>query len=169
MTDLYAAEPSAFWDPTPKARPTPGRHDIILLDSCIWIYLFEDHPQYAPLIDTMLRQWARESASLISSELSLVEIKTVPLRHGDESIAVEYQLYLNNFPGFFLMPIERAILNHAARLRARYRFKTPDAIIIATGLERGATLAVTNDLAWRNLIEIEVLCLADLPEGRATR
>jgi len=99
---------------------------------------------------------------LLSSELSLLEIKTGPLRRGKESVAAEYQLYLNNFPGFFLIPIEYGILDRAARLRARYRLKTPDAIILATGLERGATLAVTNDLAWKAMDGIEVICFMDL-------
>jgi hypothetical protein len=40
--------------------------------------------------------------------------------------------------------------------------RTPDAIQLATGLQAGATLAVTNDAAWRDLSMIETVILADL-------
>jgi hypothetical protein len=42
--------------------------------------------------------------------------------------------------------------------------RTPDAIQIATGLRYGATLAVTNDDAWRHLPLIETAVLSDLIE-----
>jgi predicted nucleic acid-binding protein len=61
-----------------------------------------------------------------------------------------------------LEPITRLILLEAAALRARYRLRTPDAIQLATGLQAGATLAVTNDDAWRNVSVIETIILTDL-------
>jgi predicted nucleic acid-binding protein len=50
----------------------------------------------------------------------------------------------------------------AAEIRARYGLRTPDAIMIATAIESGATLAVTNDDAWRKVEELEVLVLRNL-------
>jgi predicted nucleic acid-binding protein len=60
-----------------------------------------------------------------------------------------------------LEPITHAILLEAAALRARYRLRTPDAIQLATGLKSGATLAITNDDAWRHVAGIDTLLLAD--------
>ncbi|MSQ20398.1 MAG: hypothetical protein EXR39_12780 [Betaproteobacteria bacterium] len=40
--------------------------------------------------------------------------------------------------------------------------RTPDAIMLATAIEAGATLAVTNDAAWRKVYGIEILLLRDL-------
>nr|VFJ47986.1 MAG: Predicted nucleic acid-binding protein, contains PIN domain [Candidatus Kentron sp. FW]VFJ51716.1 MAG: Predicted nucleic acid-binding protein, contains PIN domain [Candidatus Kentron sp. FW] len=166
MVNLFVAEQPRPYDIAPKARDVPNEHQVVLLDSCVWIYHFEDHPQYADLIDTMLTQWIAQGTILLSSELSLLEIKAGPLRLGEESVVGEYQLYLNNFPGLYLVPIERAIIDRAARLRAHYRLKTPDALILATGLERGATLALTNDRAWKAIDGIEVVCLMDLIKKR---
>jgi predicted nucleic acid-binding protein len=134
-------------------------HDRILLDSCIWIYYLEDHPRYAAPIEILLRDSQRRNTHLLSSELSLLEIATGPLRFGKRKIAAEYQLYLDSYPGLQLLPISRPILEHASHLRARFGFKTPDAIILATGLEHGATLVVTNDQKWQRVEEIEVVCL----------
>lgn len=66
-------------------------------------------------------------------------------------------------PGRYeLVPITRNILLDAAALRARQRLRTPDAIQLATGVRAGATLAVTNDAAWRKVPLIETVILAEL-------
>ena len=73
-------------------------------------------------------------------------------------------MLLGYFPNLELQPISREVLLEAAGLRARYRLRTPDAIQIATGLRYGATLAVTNDDAWRNLPLLDTVMLSDLSE-----
>ena len=137
-------------------------HSKILLDSCIWIYYLENHPCYADTIEQLLKQCASKEVLLFSSELSLLEIKAGPLRFGREEVAGEYQLYLDEFPYLTMHPINRLILNRAIRLRVQYGLKTPDAIILATGLETGATLVVTNDQQFKKVEGIDVICLSDL-------
>jgi len=134
-------------------------HRIVLLDSCIWIYFLEDHPLHADRIERMLRSAGKAKTELLVSELSLMEIVTGPLRQGNRRISGEYQLYLDRFPGLRLIPISRAILLRAAHLRVRYGMKTPDAIIIATAINEGATLVVSNDRSWRSVKETEVLVM----------
>jgi predicted nucleic acid-binding protein len=41
------------------------------------------------------------------------------------------------------------VLLDAAALRAKFRFRTPDAILLATGIGFSATAAVTNDKTWK--------------------
>jgi len=72
---------------------------------------------------------------------------------------------LDDFPNLELVPISREILLQAAGLRARQRLRTPDAIQIATGLRAGATLAVSNDEAWRSLAFIDTVILSDLVDS----
>jgi predicted nucleic acid-binding protein len=52
-------------------------------------------------------------------------------------------------------------LLEAAELRGRHRLRTPDAIQLATALKAGATLAFTNDGAWRDLPFIDAVILSD--------
>ena len=47
-------------------------------------------------------------------------------------------------------------------MRARYRLQTSDAIQLATAFKSGATLAITNDEAWKLIAGIETLLLTDL-------
>jgi predicted nucleic acid-binding protein len=53
-------------------------------------------------------------------------------------------------------------LIEAAALRARHRLPTPDAIQLATAIHSGATLAITNDEAWKNVGGIDTLLLTEL-------
>jgi predicted nucleic acid-binding protein len=54
------------------------------------------------------------------------------------------------------------IADRAARLRAEYRLATPDAIHIATAIESGATLFVTNDSELPDMPEIQFLQIASV-------
>jgi predicted nucleic acid-binding protein len=98
----------------------------------------------------------------IASELTLLELTVRPLQLGRQDAADDYETLLSYFPNLDLEPITRLILLEAAGLRARYRLRTPDAIQLATGLIGGATLAITNDEAWRKLPMIETIVLADM-------
>jgi uncharacterized protein len=80
---------------------------------------------------------------------------------GRQDAADDYETLLSHFPNLQLEPITRGILLEAAGLRARFRLRTPDAIQLATGLQAGATLAITNDEGWRDLTVIETTILAD--------
>jgi predicted nucleic acid-binding protein len=98
----------------------------------------------------------------VASELTLLELTVRPLSRGRQDAADDYEILLTYFPNLDLAPITRDILMRAAALRARYRIRTPDAIQVATGIELGATLALTNDDAWRALPMIETVVLSDL-------
>jgi predicted nucleic acid-binding protein len=87
------------------------------------------------------------------------------LQLGRQDVADDYEVLLDHFPNLELKPVSREILLEAASLRARHRLRTPDAIQIATGLEAGATLAVTNDEAWRRLAFIDTVILSDLVDS----
>jgi len=140
----------------------PGGHKRVLIDTGIWIYHFEKHPKFAAPAGRIVRRLESGKFTGIASELTLLELTVRPLQLGRQDIADEYELLLGHFPNLELQPISREILLEAAALRARLRLRTPDAIQIATGLTAGATLAVTNDEAWRALREIEALILSDL-------
>ena len=98
----------------------------------------------------------------MASELVLLELLVAPLKNGAQDVADEIELALLHFPNLQLVPVTRAVLVRAAQIRALYGLRTPDSIMLATALEFGATLAVTNDNAWRKVNEIEVLLLREI-------
>ena len=136
----------------------------MLLDTSIWIYHFEQHPQFAAAAGKIIESLEEGKFRAVASELTLLELTVRPLQLGRQDVADDYEVLLDYFPNFELEPISRDILLEAAALRARQRLRTPDAIQIATGLRTGATLAVTNDEGWRNFPLIETVILSDLIE-----
>jgi predicted nucleic acid-binding protein len=142
----------------------PADHKRVLIDTSIWIYHFEQHPQLAAAAGDIIEKLEEGKFRGVASELTLLELTVKPLQLGRQDVADDYEVLLDYFPNFELVPISREILLEAAALRARQRLRTPDAIQIATGLRTGATLAVTNDEGWQNLPLIETIILTDLIE-----
>jgi predicted nucleic acid-binding protein len=136
----------------------------VLIDTSIWIHHFEQHPQLAAAAGKIIESLEDGEFRGVASELTLLELTVRPLQLGRQDVADDYEVLLDYFPNFELEPISREILLEAAALRARQRFRTPDAIQIATGLRTGATLAVTNDEGWRNFPLMETIVLTDLVE-----
>ena len=60
-----------------------------------------------------------------------------------------------------MVPITRALLIEAARLRASSRLKLPDAIHLATALQYECPVFLTNDTRIRPLPGLDVLYLSD--------
>ena len=145
-------------------RRFPGHHKRVLIDTSIWIYHFEQHPQLAAAAGKVIELLEEGKFRGVASELTLLELTVKPLQLGRQDVADDYEVLLDYFPNFDLEPISREILLEAAALRARQRLRTPDAIQIATGLRTGATLAVTNDEGWRSFPLIETIILTDLIE-----
>ena len=139
-----------------------GKHERVLIDTSVWIYHFEQHPLFAATAGQIIELLEEGKFQGIASELTLLELAVKPLQLGRQDAADDYETLLSYFPNLQLEPISRMILLEAAGLRARYRLRTPDAIQLATGLQAGATLAITNDGAWRNLPVIETVVLSDL-------
>lgn len=143
-------------------RRFPGQHKRVLIDTSIWIYHFEQHPELGAAASRIIESLEEGEYRGVASELTMLELTVRPLQLGRQDVADDYEVLLDYFPNFELQPISREILLEAAALRARQRLRTPDAIQIASGLRAGATLAVTNDEGWRNFPLIETMILADL-------
>jgi predicted nucleic acid-binding protein len=69
---------------------------------------------------------------------------------------------LTRFPNLEWIPVSVQIAALAARYRAEYGLKTPDAIQAATCVYAGVPALITNDVVIRRIPEINVLVLDDL-------
>ena len=137
-------------------------HRLIALDTSVWIYHFEGSAAHGRAADSVLEAVSEGRVAAVASELVLLELLVAPLKKGAQDVADEIELALLHFPHLQLAPVTRAVLVRAAEIRARYGLRTPDAVMVATAIESGATLSVTNDNAWRKVREIEVAFLQDL-------
>lgn len=126
------------------------------LDSCIIIYSIEGvAPFQSTIMDLMQEINETQESILLTSRLAMLECRTRPLRDGDTSL-------LHKYDGFFsakrlmLIEVDSGVLDTATRLRAKYGYRTPDAIHLASALEAGADLFITGDAALKDFAEVPV-------------
>jgi len=139
-------------------------HRRVLIDSSVWIYHLEQHSEFGPAAGKVIESLEDGRFRGVVSELTLLELTVRPLQLGRQDVADEYELLLSYFPNVELEPVTREILLDAAALRARHRLRTPDAILLATGVRSAATAAVTNDEGWRSVrsAALETVLLSEL-------
>lgn len=94
-----------------------------------------------------------------------MEIIVKPLALGRLDVARKYEAMFINFPNLEVVDLDRDVIRQAARLRAEYRIRPPDALQAAASLLYGAEVSITNDGLLERLIEkLEVILLTDLVE-----
>jgi uncharacterized protein len=139
-----------------------GKHRRVLLDTSVWIYHLQSHPEFGPAATAIITAVEQGRFIGLMSELSLMELTVRPLQQGRQDVADEYELLLDRFPNLELLPVTRDVVLEAAAVRARYRLRNPDALLVATGLLHGATAAATNDSAWGTVAGIETRLLSEM-------
>ena len=130
----------------------------IYLDACCFIYLVEGTPTWRAAIENRLRA-IDSTARLVTSQLSRLECRTRPMRDRDEALLRRYDT-LFSADRVSLVEIGEAIIDRATDLRARYGYKTPDAIHLATGIESGVAAFLTGDIRLQTCLEVRVEVIA---------
>jgi predicted nucleic acid-binding protein len=133
----------------------------VAFDTDSIIYFVERHPEFHPVVAPVFRKAAAGSIVPTISVISLVEVLTLPLRQNMAGLVASYRDLMDDARGFETQPVEHAIANRAAEIRARWNLATPDAIIAATAIEAGCTHLVTNDPAFRRVEDLQVLVISD--------
>jgi predicted nucleic acid-binding protein len=137
----------------------------VALDTVVFIYFIEENPDYLPVLEPVFNAIARGELEAVTSELTLLEVLVEPYRQGRTALAEHYEALLSNSAGLRLLPLDRALLRTAARIRARDGLRTPDAIQAAAALVARCTSLLTNDRDYRSLDRPRVLQLDAYRDG----
>lgn len=124
----------------------------IYLDSALLIYLVEDVHPYARLLEARL---SVPDTIQVCSELSRLECRVKPFRDGQDALLAAFDRYFAEIIGE-LLPLSRQVIDEATTLRARYGFRTPDAIHLAAAIVGGCNLFLSNDYQLSRCKEIPV-------------
>jgi predicted nucleic acid-binding protein len=130
---------------------------LVTLDSAPIIYFLQDHPAFARFIAPVFDAADRGDLGIVISAITLAEVLTGPLQAKDEVLAARYRETLTRSSGWQLWPVDEEVAVTAARLRAEHRFRTPDAIQIATTIASRSHALLTNDKQLRKVTGIVVL------------
>jgi len=88
-----------------------------------------------------------------------------PLREGKASLLAEYDAFFAP-ADLEVVEIDSHVIERATDLRARYRFKTPDAIHLAAAIEQRAELFITGDDDLQRCSEVTVEVLRPVDPAR---
>ena len=141
------------------------RGKTVGLDTAPLIFYIEDHPTYADLLAPFFEAVKSGEIRIVTSTVTLLEVLVHPLKHGDESLAHEYNDILLSSPNIFTVPVTPATAQTAAELRATSNLKTPDAIHLATAINHRADAFLTGDRDFGEFNLMRILRIRDLASG----
>lgn len=133
----------------------------VYIDTAPFIYFIEKKEKYLGLLKPFFFEINAGNIEGLTSTITLLEVLIHPLRIGDEALAGKYREILLHSEGLVTFEIFNEISEKAAKLRAKYSIKIPDAIQIATAIYCGAHMLLTNDVSLKKVGEIEILVLDD--------
>ncbi len=134
-------------------------HRRIALDTSIFIYQLEANPRYLALSDAVFSWVERSGHEAVTSTITMTELLVPSYRDKNEQRVDEFYGLLSTYPNLRWVAPDLETADLAARLRADYRLRTPDALQAATALRAHATGFVTNDPVFARIKEFKTAVL----------
>ena len=129
------------------------------MDANVFIYQIERHPKYFPITDAVLAWLERADSSAVTSTVTMTELLVRPYQEADQGRVRAFYGLFSTYPHLAWIPVDLKVADLAARIRAQYRLKTPDALQAASAIFGGATAMVTNDQIFERVVEFESIVL----------
>ena len=134
----------------------------LALDTSVFIYQLEAHPRYAIVTDHIFAWLERPGHYAVTSTITMTELLVQPYRDSGEHRVNEFYALLSTYPNLEWIAPDLQIADIAARLRAKHRLRTPDALQAATAIQAQATGLITNDAAFQRVDPFETFLLDHL-------
>ena len=119
---------------------------LVFWDTNIFVYLFEDHPEFAPRAQQIWDRMEKRGDTLCTSALTVGEALVAPYRAGDMALASRYQAAFA-LPSIEVLSFGTAESERYARIRATMTVKPADAMQLACASVAEVDLFLTNDRA----------------------
>ncbi len=119
-------------------------------DSMLWIYFFEDNPQFHPMTHAFIARVQAAEYQFLSSYLVLAEVLVVPKRNHDIFTAARYRRFFHS-PAVTLVPLSADAAERFADLRSTTRVKPADALHLALAASAATDYFVTTDTKLHSL------------------
>jgi predicted nucleic acid-binding protein len=135
------------------------RHRRIAIDTSIFIYQLEANPRYLALADSIFAWVERAGHEAVTSTITMTELLVPSYRDDDERRTDEFYGLLSTYPNLRWIAPDLETADIAARIRAAYKLRTPDALQAATAIQANATGFITNDPVFARIEELETVVL----------
>jgi predicted nucleic acid-binding protein len=118
----------------------------VFLDTAPLIYFIEKNSQYHDIVKPVIALIDSQQAKGVTSTITLLEVLVLPLREGNKRLAEKYKTILLSSGALETFEITHIISERATMLRAKYGFRTPDSIQLATAIICNADYFLTKSL-----------------------
>ena len=135
------------------------RHRRIALDTGVFIYQLEANAKYLSLTDAVFAWVERTGHEAVTSTITMTELLVPSYRDNNEHRVDEFYGLLSTYPNLRWIAPDLEAADIAARLRATYKLRTPDALQAATAIRAQATGLITNDPIFLRVVEFETAVL----------
>lgn len=131
-----------------------ARGALLLLDSPPIIYVLERHPVFARRFLPLFEAQAAGQLRFAVTTTTIAEVLTGPLRSSDETLTRRCRTVLESWQ---VVPLDSAIAESAARLRASLGLKLADAVQLASALAINADALVTHDRDFSRVPSLRII------------
>jgi predicted nucleic acid-binding protein len=135
------------------------KHQSIFIDTSAFIYFVEERSRYFPLCERLFSSIEAGAIKASTSTLTLLEVLVQPYRLKRDDLILKFYSLLTTYPNLTWIPMTTDVADYAAKIRAEYRLKTPDAIQAASAIATGATGFVCNDKIFEKVANFESLVI----------
>ena len=135
------------------------RHRRIAIDTSIFIYQLEANPRYLALADSIFAWVERAGHEAVTSTITMTELLVPSYGDDDERRIDEFYGLLSTYPNLRWVAPDLETADIAARIRATYKLRTPDALQAATAIQANATGFITNDPVFARIEELDTAVL----------
>ena len=131
---------------------------IVCLDSNIVICGVERDPAWKAKVEARIKAILAAGDTLAFSDAVRLECLVGPLQSGDASVLADYRKFFDS-PALQALAVTSLVWERAAQIRAVFKLQPLDSIQLASAIEHGCGLFLTNDahLAHCTAITVEVL------------
>jgi len=129
------------------------RHIRIGLDTSVFIFQLEENPKYRELVNKIFVWLEGPRAHSVTSTVTMLELLVKPYQLSDIDSVNKFYALLSTYPHLEWIAPTLEIADLAAKLRAEYNLRTPDALQVATALSLEATGFISNDTAYTNIFD----------------
>jgi predicted nucleic acid-binding protein len=138
------------------------RHIRIGLDTSVFIFQLEENPKYRELVNKIFVWLEGPRAHSVTSTVTMLELLVKPYQLSNIDSVNKFYALLSTYPHLEWIAPTLEIADLAAKLRAEYNLRTPDALQVATALSLEATGFISNDTAFQRITDLEILILGEL-------
>lgn len=133
-----------------------AEHKLIGLDTNIFIYHFEDNPQFVSYTQLIFDELSKNRLQAVTSIVSVIEALSYP---SPPEVLVNIEDGFRTMPNLTIYDLNHDLALESAKIRRKYGFRLPDSVQLATALKAKAKAFISNDGRLKKFKELTIILL----------